>query len=56
MQLPDLLIQGRKLKLSSRQAAIAHFEQCLEEAVASNSKPNQVAALTELALEFSTGG
>jgi tetratricopeptide (TPR) repeat protein len=52
MQLPDLLIQGRKLKLSSRQAAIAHFEQCLEEAVASNSKPNQVAALTELALEF----
>jgi len=52
MQLPDLLIQGRRLKLSSRQAAINSFEQCFEEAIASNNKPNQVAALTELALEF----
>jgi tetratricopeptide (TPR) repeat protein len=52
MQLPELLIQGRKLRLSSRQSAIACFEQCLEEAVGKDNKVNQVAALTELALEF----
>jgi tetratricopeptide (TPR) repeat protein len=52
MQLPELLIQGRTLRLSSRQSAIACFEQCLEEAVGNNNKVAQVASLTELALEF----
>ncbi|MDX1978171.1 MAG: tetratricopeptide repeat protein [Pseudanabaenaceae cyanobacterium bins.68] len=52
MQLPSVLIQGRKTKLNSRQSGIAYFEKCLAQATAAHSPKDQIPALIELALEL----